>query len=60
VTHVIVIPGKKKRKTEPVCEGHAKHFEANGQMTTRLEESQREERRRNSRQWAVQRTWGPS
>jgi hypothetical protein len=51
VTEVIVVAGKKKRKTSPVCADHAKRFEAQGQMTVRLEQSLAIERSERSNEW---------
>lgn len=41
VTEVIVVPGRKKRKTAPVCEAHAQEFEERGVLTTRVEIDQK-------------------
>jgi hypothetical protein len=51
VTEVVVVAGKKNRKTSSVCEEHAAKFEQQGQMTTRLEMQQKVERQERSRQW---------
>jgi hypothetical protein len=55
VTEVITRPGTKLRKTAPVCEAHAKSFEGRGQMTVRLEASNRLEMNRSKAQW--KRVW---
>jgi hypothetical protein len=51
ITAVVVVAGKKNRKTTPVCEEHAVKFERQGQMTVRLEMQQKSERQERSRQW---------
>lgn len=56
VTDVIVVPGRVKRKTAPVCEAHATEFEERGQMTVRVEVDQKMRRARKKSEW-VRRTW---
>jgi hypothetical protein len=51
VTHLIIVPGKKKRKLAVVCEEHAARFEAQGQMTTRREVELQLERDLNKSHW---------
>lgn len=51
VTEVVVVAGRKNRKTAPVCEQHAERFEREGQMTTRLEIQQKDQRQERSREW---------
>ena len=41
VTEVIRVPGRKNRKTSPVCEHHAEDFERRGVMTVRQEVEQK-------------------
>lgn len=57
VTEVIVVRGRKRKKKVGVCEEHAARFEHQGQMTTRMESSQRMERERQRNQWKRSRTW---
>lgn len=51
VTDVITVPGRKNRKTAPVCADHATRFEEAGQMTLRLEFDLKQQRSERSRQW---------
>ncbi len=51
VTRVITRPGRKLKRTAPVCETHAKKFEAQGQMTTRLEVEKKLEAERKRSNW---------
>jgi hypothetical protein len=57
VTEVIVVPGRKRKKTAPVCEQHAEKFERRGQMTTRLEVDRKLEAERKRSQWKARRPW---
>lgn len=57
VTRVIVVPGRKNRKTTPVCEAHAADFEARGVATTRSKQAEKQERERKRSQWKVRRVW---
>lgn len=52
-TEVITAPGRKKRKTAPVCEEHAADFERRGIPTVRSELDERLERERKRGQWRV-------
>ena len=54
VTDVVMVKGKKTRKTVPVCETHAAGFEDRGQITVRLEQSIKQEKAERSRQWKAQ------
>lgn len=40
VTEVVVVPGRKNKRYQPVCEEHAADFERRGQMTRRIEQDQ--------------------
>lgn len=51
VTSVITRPGRKLRRTAPVCEKHAKKFEDDGVMTTRLEVDKKMEAERKRGTW---------
>lgn len=51
VTEVITVPGRKNRKTTPVCEAHAQDFEKRGVLTVRVELDQKLERSRKRSQW---------
>lgn len=57
VTHVIVVPGRKRKKTKPVCEEHATRFEGQGQTTRRLEIEQQMERERKRSLWKGRQGW---
>lgn len=56
-TDVVVVPGRKNRKIEPVCEKHAQQFEKHGGKTTRIEDAERQERERKKRTWGGGRKW---
>lgn len=55
VTLVVVVSGRKNRKTKPVCEAHATGFESRGVKTTRVELAEKQERDRKRSQWKVRR-----
>lgn len=38
VTSVVVVPGRKNKRYQPVCETHAVEFESRGLQTQRLEQ----------------------
>jgi hypothetical protein len=40
ITEVLVVRGRKNRRTKPVCLAHAVQFETQGQITTRIETDQ--------------------
>jgi hypothetical protein len=51
ITEVITVPGRKNRKTAPVCRVHAEKFEREGQITTRLEVETKTQRQQRSAEW---------
>lgn len=51
VTDLIIVRGRKNRRTAPVCEAHAVSFERAGQMTVRLEVEQKAEKDLARKQW---------
>jgi len=51
VTEVIVVPGRQKRKTAPVCNLHATSFEERGILTVRMETSRMLEVNRPQKEW---------
>ena len=57
VTEVVTRPGRSKKQTAPVCEAHAKDFEARGIKTTRVEFEEKRERDRKRSAWLSNRAW---
>lgn len=51
VTRVITVPGRKNRKTSPVCDSHAVDFERRGVTTTRMEADGKMDRERKRINW---------